>query len=76
VTVAKTDLAASILRTLQQLPAEKQAALKEFADFLQQQTPVQNQRSAARKRFISRFIDSPIKLPEFTPLTRDDLYRR
>lgn len=74
--MVKPDLAASIQRTLQQLSPEKQEALRDFAEFLLQQTRAESRHEAARERFIARFIDSPIKLPEFTPLTRHDLYRR
>ena len=74
--MVRSDLAVSIQRALQQLPVEKQVALKEFAEFLLQQTLTESGRDAARERFIARFINSPIKLLEFTPLTRDDIYRQ
>jgi molecular chaperone GrpE (heat shock protein) len=74
--VVKPDLAASIQRTLQQLSPEKQEALRDFAEFLLQQTRAESRHEAARERFIARFIDAPITIADFKPLTRDDLYRR
>jgi hypothetical protein len=49
--------------------------LKEFAEFLLQ-SHTASRLEAARERFIARFIDAPITMPDFTPLSRHDLYRR
>lgn len=44
-------------------------ALKELVRLLKQE-------QVPRQTFFSKYIDSPIELPGFQPLSRDDIYER
>jgi hypothetical protein len=80
--MAKTTRTQDVTDMLLKLPAEKQQEVRDFVEFLlhkSQQDDPQEQgaaRGAARRNFIQRFVQTPIKGPHFKPLSRDEAHLR
>ncbi len=70
---------AELIERLQSLPAAQQAEVFDFVEFLasrqvaaQAATAPPEQTSVAGQRRLPMWLDKPIKVPGFTPLSRDE----
>ena len=71
---------AELIRRLQSLPAAQQAEVVDFVEFLASRQAAA-QRDAAAPATLSQsplaaWLDKPLVVPGFTPLSREDAYAR
>lgn len=74
---------AELIQRLQALPAAQQAEVFDFVEFLarrqavtQAATAPPEQTSVAGQRRLPMWLDKPVEVPGFTPLSRDEANAR
>lgn len=74
------ELQTKLIEEIKQIPNDKLAEIYDLIHYfrlgLKQEIQTQNAEIKLQNRFMETYINNPIKLSQFTPLNRDEIYER
>lgn len=74
------ELQSQLIEEIKQIPVEKLAEIYDLIHYfrlgLNQTKPNQKAETKSKNSFFENYINHPIKLSQFTPFNRDDIYER
>ena len=74
------ELQTQLIEEIKQIPTDKLAEIYDLIHYfrlgLSQGQQTQNTTAKPKNSFFENYINHPIKLNQFTPLNRDDIYER
>lgn len=74
------ELQTKLIEEIKQIPNDKLAEIYDLIHYfrlgLKQEKQTQNAEITLQNCFMETYINNPIKLSQFTPLNRDEIYER